>query len=54
MKFQVVTMVLFVALVSEAQERGEVSFQGRKEPNDDHYRSRFPPRVLANRIGGYR
>src|ERR1700704_4688595 len=27
---------------------------GRKEPNDDHYRSRFPPRVSANRIGGYR
>jgi len=27
MKFQVVAMVLFVALVSEAQERGEVSFQ---------------------------
>src|ERR1039457_7448385 len=27
---------------------------GRKEPNDDHYRSRFPPRVSANSFGGYR
>src|SRR3989442_13451866 len=27
---------------------------GRKEPNDDHYRSRFPPRVSANCFGGYR
>src|SRR5205085_12293621 len=27
---------------------------GRKEPNDDHYRSRFPSRVSANSFGGYR
>jgi hypothetical protein len=27
---------------------------GRKEPNDDHYRSRFPPRVSANSFGRYR
>src|SRR6202167_262992 len=27
---------------------------GRKEPNDDYYRSRFPPRVSANSFGGYR
>jgi hypothetical protein len=26
---------------------------GRKEPNDDHYRSRFPPRVSTNSFGGY-
>ena len=26
---------------------------GRKEPNDDHYRSRFSPRVSANCFGGY-
>src|SRR5437764_10016057 len=27
---------------------------GRKEPNDDHYRSRFPSRVSANSFDGYR
>src|SRR5204863_10002436 len=26
---------------------------GRKEPNNDHYRSRFPPRVSADCFGGY-
>src|SRR6266705_3196835 len=26
---------------------------GRKEPNNDHYRSRFPPRVSANCFRGY-
>src|SRR5881392_2461983 len=27
---------------------------GRKEPNDDHYRSRFPSRVSTNSFGGDR
>src|SRR5205085_12528385 len=26
----------------------------RKEPNDDHYRSRFPSRISTNCFGGYR
>src|SRR5882757_2364943 len=26
---------------------------GRKEPNDDHYRSRFPSRVSTNRFARY-
>src|SRR5512142_1587575 len=27
---------------------------GRKEPNDDHYRSRFPSRVSTNRFAEHR
>src|SRR5207244_10928593 len=27
---------------------------GRKEPNNDHYRSRFSPRVSANSFSGHR
>src|SRR5436305_3579972 len=27
---------------------------GRKEPNDDHYRSRFPSRVSTNRLAQHR